>query len=101
MNWAATLFCVITLQICVQTAPTHLHSKFIATVHDEFDLAYITDLINTKGREADAIWSGSVVQSHEAIRVIIISGQKHTCDVITAINGVKQCEPDSTVTAAN
>lgn len=74
-------------------------STFIASVHDNYNLRQVARKINHRGSEAYADWSGLVERTHSMIKVLIISGESHTCDIIRDVAGIKSCEADSEVTA--
>lgn len=73
------------------------HSTFIATVRDKYNLHKVAAQVNRRGAGGSGDWSGSVHKTHDIIRVLIIHGESHTCDVLRQVAGIDTCEADSII----
>lgn len=87
--------------VCVAHALDSRLSKFIATFEKGVDPSGLVSAIAAHAADPALDWTGKVSRTHHTIRVLVVDGVEGTCDVISGINGILHCEPDSIVTHAD
>lgn len=94
---ATMISLVAFLSILATAADQKGMSKFIASVHQDYESSTVAKRINELGSSSVEGWSGRVEKMHHNIRVLIVKGQGNTCEVIGKLDGVQTCEADSII----
>lgn len=73
---------------------------FIAVVKRGRTIGKVKKEIQRRSDSPHHPWVGTVEKTHPHIGVLIISGPEDTCEVLEEMEGIKQCEEDSTISVA-
>lgn len=71
--------------------------RFLITVAEGYDCDVVAARINRQASTADIDWTGAVEKRHRLVRMLVVSGQRHTCNVVTDVEGVDFCEVDTVI----